>query len=625
MQQQQPSPEETRNLILATVLCLAVFVIWQVLFPPPTPPKTAEDPAKKTEISATTKDAPTPGAAVLDRKKALGASERITIDTPALKGSLALTGGVIDELRLKRYGVSIEKESERVELLHPRRTSNAYFANFGWREGVSYAPGLSTKWLLAPGSPRTLTPEKPIKLIWDNGKGLVFRREISVDKRYMFSVTQTIENRGESAVSLTPYARISRHGTPKTQGFWVLHEGVVGVVGGELLKIDYSDLDDANPLPGAGGWHGEYKKSDKAGWAGFTDPYWLTALAPAAGRTFHTMIAQTKSAMGQPIYAVETVQPKLTIAPGGSASVTTRLFAGAKEVSALRDYEYLLDGKKEPASFAGRLSDYFFHSSTSRFVDAVDWGWFFFLTKPIFELLAALNAAIGNMGVAIILLTVVFKTLLFPLAYKSYVSMSRMKKLQPEMKKIQERYGEDRMRMQQEMMALYKREKANPAAGCLPILAQIPIFFSLYKVLVVSIELRHAPFFAWVQDLSAPDPTSILNLFGLLPWDAPAQGSFLAILSIGVWPILMGITMWLQQLLNPAPTDPTQEKIFNMLPILFTFMLGTFASGLVIYWTANNLLTIIQQYTIMRSQGVEVELLANIKKKLGLAPKESQS
>ena len=627
MQQQQPSPEENRNLILAIALSFGVLVIWQVLFPPPEPPEQPQQQVENVEVPSEG-GRPAPGAEIYEHDAALALSPRIEIDTPRLRGSLALKGAVIDELLLRDYDVTL-KSADQVELLHPRRTENAYFAQFGWRaRGGIVTPGPQTEWLLAPGSSPRLTPESPIKLTWDNGQGLVFERTISVDDRYLFTVTQTVKNNSDQSVDVASYGRIERHGTPETQGFWVLHEGVIGVINGSLKVIDYSDLDDADPIDFGDSltseWRGEREQTDQIGWLGVTDPYWLTALIPADGRSFRTMAARTDSPLGRPLYAVQTRNEAMKVAPGGEAQTTTYFFAGAKEVAALRDYQYKFDGETAPASVLGKLNDFFFYSGASRFVDAIDWGWFFFLTKPIFELLAALNQAIGNMGVAIILLTVLFKVILFPLAYKSYVSMSKMKKLQPEMKKIQERAGDDRMKVQQEMMALYKKEGVNPAAGCLPILAQIPIFFSLYKVLVVSLELRHAPFFAWVQDLSAPDPTSILNLFGLLPWDTPGADSFFVIFSIGVWPVLMGLSMWIQQQLNPAPTDPTQAQIFNMLPILFTFMLGTFASGLVIYWTANNVLTIIQQYTIMRSQGVEVELVSNIKRKLGLIPKESE-
>jgi YidC/Oxa1 family membrane protein insertase len=359
----------------------------------------------------------------------------------------------------------------------------------------------------------------------------------------------------------------------------------------ELLEIDYDDLEELPPAPGQAGGVQSFHVNDN-GWLGFTDKYWMTTLVAEPGLAFDGFY-QTFLRDAEHEFRSVMRLPVATVAPGETVESVNRMFAGAKEFYTLRAYERGLN--------------------IENFHWAIDWGWFYFLTKPIFQVLAWLNGHIGNMGWSIILLTLIIKAILFPLAYKSYVSMSRMKKLQPEMEKIKERVGGDRMKMQQEMMALYKKEKVNPAAGCLPILLQIPIFFSLYKVLFVTIEMRHAEFIGWIEDLSAPDPTSILNLFGALPFDAPDPTSFLAIFSIGVFPILMGITMWLQQKLNPMPSDPTQAMIFAWMPWVFMFMLGQFAVGLVIYWVTNNTITFIQQYVIMRSQGVDVDLLGNIK------------
>ena len=360
------------------------------------------------------------------------------------------------------------------------------------------------------------------------------------------------------------------------------------VADGSLVETSYNKMVDLefNPAERASA---ETVNVSENGWIGFTDHYWMSTLVPPSGQAF---TAVTKYTADTDTYQTDMRLPTVSVAPGATVASQTSLFAGAKDWQTIRDYETNLQ--------------------IDRFIDAIDWGWFFFLTKPIFWVLHNMYLLLGNMGVAIIGLTLVIKLLLFPLAYKSYVSMSKMKQLQPEMEKIKERAGEDRMKMQQEVMALYKKEKVNPAAGCLPILLQIPIFFSLYKVIFVTLELRHAPFFGWIQDLSAPDPTSFINLFGLLPWDAPGPGSFFAILSIGVWPILMGVSMWLQMKLNPAPTDKTQAMVFAWMPWIFMFMLGTFASGLVIYWVANNMITFTQQYVIMRSQGVKPNVLGNI-------------
>ena len=635
---QQPSQDEQRNLILAAVLSFAVIVLWQVFFIEPQleAQRQAETAARQAAIEAgeATPAAPEGGAAgaasatvdaspsaILDLDAALAQSDRVAIDSDHVRGSIALTGGVLDQLELKDYRVAIEDDSPLVELLWPRSTANAYYARYGWSVvgGGHEAPRLTTEWRVESGG--VLAPGAPVVLVWDNGGGLIFRRRIEIDDNYLFTITQSVENQTDEAVSLAPYAAVYRHGVPQLTGFFVLHEGAVGVLNGELQEIDYDDfVDFEQTVPGRR--FETSMEAGPAGWLGFTDKYWLTAITPVGDQSFRAFFKQQNLASGPPVFSTEALFATQTVAPGSTAAVESRLFAGAKELETLKAYQYLFDGVDRPNSFFGRLNDFFFYSSQSRFTDAIDWGWFFFLTKPIFEVLNWINSLVGNMGVAIILLTILIKTLLFPLAYKSFVSMSKLKKLQPEIKKIQERAGDDKMKMQQEMMALYKEKKVNPAAGCLPILAQIPIFFSLYKVLFVTLEVRHAPFFGWIQDLSAPDPTSFLNLFGLLPWDTPGPQSLFFIFSIGVWPIIMGVTMWIQQMLNPAPTDPVQEKIFNLLPLMFMFLLGTFAAGLVIYWTANNVLTIVQQYAIMRSQGVDVNILQNIKRQLGLAPKE---
>jgi YidC/Oxa1 family membrane protein insertase len=372
------------------------------------------------------------------------------------------------------------------------------------------------------------------------------------------------------------------------RGFWILHEGVTMAADGQLTETKWNAIPDLEFDPAEQAAASTVAVAEN-GWIGFTDHFWMSTLVAPAGQSF---TAVTKHTAATDTFQTDMRLPVIGVAPGATAESSTWLFTGAKEWATIRDYQR--------------------DKNIDRFVDAIDWGWFFFLTKPIFWVLHHMNALLGNMGWAIISLTLIIKILLFPLAYKSYVSMSKMKLLQPEMEKIKERAGDDRMKLQQEVMALYKKEKVNPASGCLPILLQIPIFFSLYKVIFVTIELRHAPFVGWIKDLSAPDPTSILNLFGLLPWGTPDPTSFLFIFSIGVWPVLMGISMWLQMKLNPAPTDKTQAMIFAWMPWIFMFMLGTFASGLVIYWVANNLITFAQQYTIMRSQGVNPNVMGNI-------------
>ncbi len=596
--------DQGRNLILATALSFLVILGWFFLFPPATPepakPGTATVQQDGTAVTpgaaGTTTAAGTTPALVVPAQKtvdeALALTQRVAIKTGALEGSISLVGGRVDFLQLSRYTQTVEPGSPIVTLLRPAGAAEAYYVLYGWSPAdglpADQVPGPATPWALESGT--TLTETTPVTLAWDNGHGLVFRRTISVDPNYMFTTVQSVENRGTADVRLAPYGIIARHGTPSDlKNFYILHEGAIAVADGELHETKYKAIAKFEPDAAEGGALAQTIEVKNNGWIGFTDHYWMTTLIPQADQPF-TMV--TKYTAATDTFQTDMRLPTMTVAPGATASTSTMLFSGAKVWSLLRDYQ---DEKH-----------------IDRFVDAIDWGWFFFLTKPIFHVLHWMHQMIGNMGLSIIGLTFLIKLILFPLAYKSYVSMSKMKLLQPELEKLKERTGDDRMKMQQEMMALYKREKVNPAAGCLPIVMQIPIFFSLYKVIFVTIELRHAPFFGWIHDLSAPDPTSVLNLFGLLPWAAPDHTSALGILSIGVWPILLGISMWLQQRLNPTPADKTQAMIFNWMPWIFMFMLGRFASGLVIYWVANNTITFIQQYTIMRTQGVKPNVLSNI-------------
>lgn len=599
--------DQNRNLILATALSFLVIMIWfllgPVLFPGAFPPP---DQKPATAVSSSDTGAAQPGTAggtatqaptltaapEMTRAEALAKTQRVAIKTARLSGSLSLLGGRIDDLNLTDYFVTIDKGSPTVTLLTPAGVPEAYYAVYGWSPAeaglaMNAVPGPATVWSVESGT--TLTETTPVTLVWDNGAGLVFRRTMAVDKNYMFSVTQSVENKTGAPVRLEPYGIVARHGIPSNlQNFYILHEGVIGVADGELTEMKYKKVMGlaVDPAEGAASQRTEVTTN---GWIGFTDHYWMTTLVPPPNQAF---TAVTKYTQSTDTFQTDVRLPVMTVAPGETASSTTSLFAGAKEWALLRDYQNDLH--------------------IDRFVDAIDWGWFFFLTKPIFRVLHEMHKIIGNMGLAIIGLTFVIKLILFPLAYKSYVSMSRMKALQPELEKLKEKAGDDRVKMQQEMMALYKREKVNPAAGCLPILLQVPIFFSLYKVIFVTLELRHAPFFGWIRDLSAPDPSSMLNLFGLLPWAAPAVTSPLHAVSIGFWPIMLGISMWLQQKLNPAPADKTQAMLFAWMPWVFMFMLGKFASGLVIYWVANNSITFGQQYTIMRSQGVKPDVFGNM-------------
>ena len=607
--------EENKNLMLAMALSALVIIGWFLIFPPEPPvevpatetaqntPAAVQGDAASLPATGATAKAPAIAATAAEaREGALAKTARVEIKTPRLSGSISLKGARIDDLHLADYNVRLNDPSEKITLLSPTGSSNAYYALHGWTpyDGLTYddVPHANTTWVVESGD--TLTQTTPVTLKWENGKGLLFRRTISVDADYMFNIKQSVENTTGTDVRLAPYGIIARHGEPETIGFYILHEGVVRASDGEIEEIDYDDMPD-EPIDPAENASISAIEVGANGWIGFTDKYWMTTLIPNAGQAFKSV---SKYTAGNDTYQTDARLPSMVIAAGQTQDITTSLFAGAKEYEIIKRYER--------------------EDNVDNFIDSIDWGWFFFLTKPIFQVLHFLNALIGNMGWAIIGLTLFIKALLLPLAYKSYVSMARMKDLQPEMVKLKEKHGEDRQAMQQATMKLYKDKKVNPAAGCIPILLQIPIFFSLYKVIFVTIEMYHAPFVGWIHDLSAPDPSSFLNMFGLFPWGVPEAGSFFAIFSIGVYPILMGVTMWLQQKLNPAPTDKTQAQIFAWMPWVFMFMLGQFAAGLVLYWVANNTITFIQQYTIMRSQGVKPDILGNIFKRFRKEEAESK-
>jgi YidC/Oxa1 family membrane protein insertase len=582
--------ENNRNFILAIILSIGVLFAWQFFFAPkphhaPGTQQTeqqqpAEQGPPQPQGEAPSGEAQVPGGAAattMTREEALAQSPRVAIDTPALKGSIALKGGRIDDLTLKDYRETVEPTSPMVVLLSPAGGPGAYYAERGFVGGNGGAdlalPTTDTLWTAT--SQATLTPSSPVTLTYDNGKGLKFTRTISVDDKYMFSVADTVENSGADAVTLYPYALVSRHELPHIQGYYILHEGLIGVVDGGLEQITYKKAVDNPPAT--------FKS--KSGWLGITDKYWATVVIPEQGKAFDAKFAGFQ-ADGRERFQTDYLMEPLTIAPGATGEAKGQVFAGAKEVHLINDYEE--------------------RYAIPKFDLLIDWGWFYFLTKPMFFALDYFYKLVGNFGVAILIVTLCIKLVLFPLANKSYVSMSKMKKLAPEMQRIKERYEDDRMRQQQAMMELYKKEKVNPASGCLPIVVQIPIFFALYKVLFVTIEMRHAPFFGWIKDLSAPDPTNVFTLFGAIPWDPPH------FMMIGIWPIIMGVTMWVQMKLNPAPPDPVQQKIFTWMPVFFTFLLGSFPAGLVIYWAWNNTLSVIQQSVIMARQGVDIPLLENL-------------
>jgi YidC/Oxa1 family membrane protein insertase len=577
---------DQKNFILAIVLSVLIIVGWQAAFPPAKPPVNGAQQQAATQHGgpqAPTGQPTTPGAPpgpgappaqqpVVSRGEALTMTPRVTFDTAELVGSISLKGARIDDVRLVKYRETIDPKSPPVPVLSPVGTAHPYYAEFGWSSSdpAVKVPGPDTLWT---ASSPTLSPGKPVKLTWDNGGGLIFGLTISIDEFFMFDVKQSVENRTDKPVTLYPWSLVVRYGEPRYEGMYILHEGPYGVFNGALKEFSYSDFKDNK----------QEKISTTGGWVGITDKYWMATLVPDQNEKVDVTIKQTGSGADVK-YQIDYITPAgKTVAPGATATTDARLFAGAKIVRVIDDYE----------------TKY----GIQRFDLTIDWGWFWFFTKPLFWLLEWLYVHLGNFGVAILVLTVIVKAVFFPLANKSYVAMSKMKALQPEMEKLKERFGEDRQRMNQELMQLYRREKVNPAAGCLPILVQIPVFFALYKVLYTTIEMRHQPFFGWIRDLSAPDPLTILTGFGLFPWQVP---EFLHFFNIGLWPIIMGVTMYLQQKLNPQPTDPVQARVFQFLPILFTFMLAPFSAGLVIYWAWSNILSIAQQYTIMRRHGTPI-------------------
>ncbi len=570
--------DDNRNMMLAIGLSVAVLIGWQFLVGMPQLEKQREAQKLQQQQTQTQPAQPAPGGQALPggpqtsagaqpgtvtREQALAASPRVAIETD--------------------YHETVDPKSPNIVLLSPSGSQDPFYAEFGWVNGTgghSKLPDADTVWSATNTAP--LSPERPLVLSWDNGEGLLFKRTIAVDRVYMFTITDEVENTGANPVTIHGYGLASRHGLPQVQGYFILHEGPVGVLGdGKLYEPAYKDIE--KPMEPV---------SSQGGWLGITDKYWATTLVPDQGAKFGGRFSSNTVGTVR-TYQADFLREATTIAAGAKASVQNRLFAGAKEVAVVDGYERDLDIK--------------------RFDLLIDWGWFYFITKPLFKVLDYFYRLLGNFGLSILLVTVLIKLVFFPLANKSYASMAKMKVVQPQMQALREKYPDDKVKQQQELMDLYKREKINPLAGCLPIVIQIPVFFALYKVLFVTIEMRHAPFYGWIKDLSAPDPTNIFNLFGLIPFDPtvlPVLGSYL---HLGVWPIIMGITMWVQMKMNPAPPDPTQKMIFAWMPLFFTFMLGSFAAGLVIYWAWNNTLSVLQQGVIMRKNGAKIELFDNLK------------
>jgi YidC/Oxa1 family membrane protein insertase len=625
---------EHKNTILAIVLSLIVVVGWQYFVgypqmekqrqeallkqqeqahPQPGASQTgAAQPATPAPQAGQVSAPPVPGGAAAPgaapsgtptREGVVTASPRVMISTPTLNGSIDLKGARIDNLALEQYRETVDPRSPPIVLFAPSGAPDAYYAEFGWVPAAATAqkmPGPDTVWKQEGGG--ALTADHPVTLSYDNGDGLIFRRTIAVDDHYLFTIRDEVQNKSGSPVTVFPYGLISRHGTPKVLGYYILHEGLIGVMGNEGLQEEtYKKIED--------------KKNESwevtNAWLGFTDKYWAAALLPNTDAKVHARFSAGEAG-GQKTYQTDYLLEPQTIAPGATGAADARLFAGAKEVSVV--------GINFPFAVSGGYNQAL---HLNHFDLLIDWGWFYFITKPMFLAIDFFFHLVGNFGIAILIVTVLVKLLFFPLANKSYASMAKMKAVQPELAMIRERYGDDKMKQQQAMMELYKKQKINPVAGCLPIVIQIPVFFSLYKVLFITLEMRHAPFYGWIHDLSAPDPTNIFTLFGMIPFDPtvlPLLGSFL---HLGIWPAIMGVTMWVQMKLNPAPPDPTQQMIFNWMPIIFTFMLATFPAGLVIYWAWNNTLSVLQQSAIMHRNGAKIELWDNLKRTF-IKPKPKQ-
>lgn len=575
-----PPQNNSRNTIIFIVIASIMLLAYSFFVMEPQKRRAAQQAATVEQTTADPVTAPPSSAAVFteDRTAALGANgARVPIRSETLTGSLSLTGGRIDDLFLTNYRETIKADSPAVELFRPEGMRHAFFAQFGW-SGPNIpggVPGPNTPWRLTQGA--TLTPTTPVVLTWDNGAGLRFTRRISVDDLYMFTVTDTVANFSAQPVTIAPRSGVMRQGVPENLGRnQVLHEGAIGTFGdGERYSTQQLKYKGWAKKPSV-------EHESTGGWLGITDKYWMAAVIPQQDEKIAARFLVEDAGSYDAHIAVMDGQAR-TIRPNTQITETQRLFAGAKRNEILSGYEKSLD--------------------LPRFVYAIDWGFLFFLTRPIFWLVEFFYGFLGNFGLAILALTLTVRLIMFPLANKSYESMSKMRNLQPKMEEIKKKHPDEPQKQQQELMALYQKEKINPLAGCLPLLLQIPVFYAVYKMLFVTIEMRHQPFFGWIQDLSAPDPTTIWNLFGLIPWDpssAPLVGGLLGgTFALSVLAIFYGLTMWLQMSMSPQAPDPMQRRIFQLMPIVFTFIMATFPAGLLIYWAWSNILTIFQQYIIM--------------------------
>ena len=558
---------DTKNVLMAIVLSTIVLVFWSTFFEPPPPPiekQIAENQIAKDEKTSSPSIEKAELSKKISRNDTIDSADRVKIENKNIKGSLSLQGAIIDDIIFKNYKKSLDSD-EKVIFLNPKSSSEGYYIETGWASNSNEKLKLpldNTIWKVR--SNRMLSPNNPVVLEWNNNEGLIFTKKIELDEKFLFKITQSIKNTSNKSYEFFPYAQITRNYKPDVTPIYILHEGFIGMFDDELKEEDYDDIEEE-----------KFTINSSKGWLGITDKYWLTAIVPEKGKKFKSEFLSNDGKYKANFIIKEPMLLK------SNASITNKInaFVLAKEVAVIDSYAEELHIEK--------------------FDLAIDWGWFYFITKPLFFVIEYFFKLTGNFGVAIIILTALVRIIFFPLANYSFRSMAKMKILQPETIRLKELHKDDKAKLQQEMMALYKREKVNPISGCLPVLIQIPFFFAVYKMLFVTIEMRQQPFFGWIQDLSARDPTSIFNLFGLIPWDPPT------FLMIGVWPILMGLTMFLQQKLNPTPPDPMQAKIFMFLPIFLTIILAPFPSGLVVYWTVSNILTIAQQWVIIRGTKVK--------------------
>ena len=570
MSQPQTPKIDPKNMITAVAISMAIIFAWQYFYLAPEAKKAEQQAAQVAQVQAA---APTIGSTIRDLNATLLATKRVKIDTPTLAGSINLTGAQLDDLRLVKYHDTIDDSSPEVTLLKPSGTDHAYFVEQGFQADAGQSlklPDSKTEWQAQDGA--VLQQDKPVTLTWDNGEGLKFSRTISLTDDYLFTVHDTIANSGSAAINLLPFARVQRQDLPEI-GTYTFFQGAHGVQNRGLEEHDYKGLKKTPGTP--------VVIDNTGGWLGFTDKYWATALIPPTDlkvKSRYLNVANPSRDIFQTDYLAQT---PVSVPAGGSTTFEDHIYAGAKVVETINAI-----GAKY---------------NVERFDLMIDWGWYSPLTKSMFYLLSFVKGIVGNFGVAILIVTVLVKLAVFPLASRSYASMSKMKNLKPQMDALKLQYPDDKQMQQKATMELYKTNKVNPMAGCLPIVIQIPVFFSLYKVILTTIDLRHSPFIGWIHDLSAPDPTSLFNLFGLIPWSPPHA------LMIGFWPLLMGATMWVQMRLNPTPPDPVQAQMFNWMPVIFTYSMSGFPAGLTIYWAWSNFLSIVQQSYIMTKNGTEVE------------------